>query len=148
MKRLATALLCACACALSAPGSASAQEAQTLVTVVTAADAQTQLMALILTAQAAQQGAQTHVLLCGPAGDLALRDAPESATAGQPPRGMSPQGLLLQIQKITGATVDVCAIYLPGRGADATALVDGVGVADPAAMATRLLDPSARALTF
>ena len=39
--------------------------------------------------QAAQQGAAPHILLCGPAGDIALKDAPASATAPQPPRDMS-----------------------------------------------------------
>jgi hypothetical protein len=48
-----------------------------VVTVVTSPDAQTQLMSMVLTMQAAQQGASaTHILLCGPAGDLALKDAP------------------------------------------------------------------------
>lgn len=59
---------------------------------VTSDDAQVQLMSMVLTMQSAQQGADTRVLLCGPAGDMALRDAPASATTGQPPKNMSPQG--------------------------------------------------------
>ncbi|MCR9147699.1 MAG: hypothetical protein NXH74_10935, partial [Rhodobacteraceae bacterium] len=67
---------------------AIAQDASKVVTVVTSPDPQTQLMSMVLTMQAAQQGADAHILLCGPAGDLALRDAPETATAGQPPKDM------------------------------------------------------------
>ncbi|MCY6383726.1 hypothetical protein [Hoeflea prorocentri] len=119
-----------------------------VVTVVTSPDPQTQLMSMVLTMQAAQQGAQAHILLCGPAGDLALRDAPESATAGQPPRDMSPQGLMQMIREKTGASVEVCAIYLPGRGEDASILLDGIGVANPSEMAARLMAPDARVLSF
>lgn len=117
-----------------------AQDASKLVTVITSPEPQTQLMAMVLTVQAAQQGAEPHVLLCGPAGDIALNDAPASATAGQPPRDMSPQGLMRAVLNMPGATVEVCAIYLPGRGEDASVLVEGVGVAMPAAMAADLLN--------
>ena len=79
-------LLAACA-GLSLTGPALAQDApDTLVTILTAPEPQTQLMAMVLALQAAQQGAAPHVLLCGPAGDIALKDAPESATAPQPPQ--------------------------------------------------------------
>lgn len=110
-----------------------------LVTILTAPEPQTQLMAMVLTMQSAQQGAAPHVLLCGPAGDLALKDAPASATAPQPPRDMSPQGLLMAIAKQPGAKVEVCAIYLPGRGDGPEVLMDGIGVAKPGEMAAALL---------
>ena len=127
---------------------ALAEDASKLVTVVTSPDPQTQLMSMVLTMSAAQQGAETHILLCGPAGDLALKDAPESATTGQPPRDMSPQGLMQMIRENTGATVEVCAIYLPGRGDDQSVLLDGIGVANPAEMAAKLMAPDARVLSF
>lgn len=119
-----------------------------LLTILTSADPQTQLMAMVLTMQAASQGAQADVLLCGPAGDIALRDAPGSATAGLPPRDMSPQGLMQTIRDKTGTSVEVCAIYLPGKGLEAKALLDGVGVADPAEMAGRLMAADTRVLSF
>lgn len=122
--------------ALAAP--AAAQEPNALVTVVTAEHPQTQLMSMVLTMQAKEQGRSAHILLCGPAGDLALADAPEAATAPQPPRGASPQGLL-QAMIGNGATVEVCAIYLPGLGAGPEVLMDGVGVAQPPAMAAAML---------
>lgn len=145
IKKTATSL--AIAASLTA-GGAAAQEMRKLVTVVTSSEPQTQLMAMVLTMQAAQKGAEAHILLCGPAGDLALRDAPASATAGQPPKDMSPQGLMQMIREKTGATADVCAIYLPGKGLDPSALLDGVGVASPAEMAERLMAADTRVLSF
>lgn len=47
-------------------------------------------MTMVLTPYAVQQGATAQILLCGPAGDIALQDAPETATAGQSPRDASP----------------------------------------------------------
>lgn len=134
--------------AATAAASAFAEDASKLVTVVTSAEPQTQLMAMVLTMQAAQQGAAAHILLCGPAGDIALRDAPATATTGQPPRDMSPQGLMQMIREKTGATVEVCAIYLPGRGDDASVLLDGIGVAKPDEMAGLLIAPNTRVLSF
>ena len=117
---------------------ALAESEASLVTVLTSGDAQTQLMAMVLTTQAVEQGETVHMLLCGPGGDIALNDAPESATAGQPPRDMSPQGML-QMLIGRGVTVEVCAIYLPGMGAEADVLIQGVGVAQPPAMAATML---------
>jgi intracellular sulfur oxidation DsrE/DsrF family protein len=133
------------AAALAAP--AGAEEAPDLVTVVTSEHPQTQLMAMVLTAQAVEQGRSVHMLLCGPGGDIALRDAPETAIAGQPPRDMSPQGLLQRIMA-GGATVEVCAIYLPGKGLEADALLDGVTVAEPPAMAARMLGETTAVWSF
>ncbi|MCC5986417.1 MAG: DsrE family protein [Pararhodobacter sp.] len=126
---------------------ANTQSPASLVTVLTAADAQTQLMAMVLTTQAVEQGETVHMLLCGPGGDIALADAPESATAPQPPREMSPQGML-QMLIGRGVTVEVCAIYLPGLGADAEALIEDVGVAQPPAMAATMLAEGASVWSF
>ncbi|MGJ3262126.1 MAG: hypothetical protein ACFE0R_02735 [Salinarimonas sp.] len=146
VKPVAAAL--AAACALLAAPFASAQDATApLVTVVTAQSPQTQLMAMVLTMQAAEQGHAVDMLLCGPAGDIALADAPESATAGQPPRDASPQGLMQAIIA-RGGTVRVCAIYLPGKGLSADALIDGVSVAQPPAQAAAMLRPEAIVWSF
>ncbi len=134
--------------AVTTAATAFAQDSAKLVTVVTSPEPQTQLMAMVLTMQAAQQGAETHILLCGPAGDIALRDAPAAATAGQPPRDMSPQGLMQMIRENTGASVEVCAIYLPARGEDASVLLEGIGVAAPGEMAARLMAPDTRVWSF
>lgn len=146
MRKILTPL--AFAAALFVPLLASAQEKMpTLVTILTAPEPQTQLMAMVLTMQSMQQGAKARILLCGPAGDIALKDAPESATAPQKPKGMSPQGLMQQIMA-DGAPVEVCAIYLPNKGLGAEALIDGVGAAKPPAMAGHLLAPDTRIMSF
>lgn len=147
MKKTVLAAGIATAAALGA-GPGQADGVGKLVTVVTSAEPQTQLMAMVLTMQAVKQGAEAHILLCGPAGDLALRDAPVSATAPQPPKGMSPQGLMQMIQTEASGTVEVCAIYLPGKGLDPSALLDGVGVAKPPEMASRLIAADTRVLSF
>ena len=144
MKRLlATAIA-----AMTLSGAAQAEDPARLVTILTAPEPQTQLMAMVLTMQAAQQGTTPHILLCGPAGDLALADAPPSATTGQPPRDMSPQGLMQAIMQQSGAKVEVCAIYLPGRGEGPEVLLDGVTVAKPGEMAGAITAPDARVMSF
>ena len=71
---------------MTVTGAAMAEDKPSLVTILTAPEPQTQLMSMVLTVQSMQQGASAHILLCGPAGDLALKDAPASATAPQAPR--------------------------------------------------------------
>ena len=129
-------------------GAAHADESKKLVTVLTAPEAQTQLMAMILTMNSVKAGANAHILLCGPAADIALKDAPASATAPQPPKKASPQGLMKMLMAKTGTTVEVCAIYLPGKGADASILIDGVTAAKPGEMGQRLMQPNTQILSF
>jgi len=116
-----------------------------LVTIVTAPEPQTQLM--VLTMQTVQQRASTRILLCGAAGDLALKDAPESATAPQAPKDMNPQGLMQKILE-AGAEVEVCAIYLSNKGAAPDAPLDGVGVAKPPEMAGAIMADDTRVMSF
>ncbi|MDQ2092972.1 hypothetical protein [Rhodalgimonas zhirmunskyi] len=139
MKTMIRGALAGLTLAALTSGAALAED-KSLVTVVTSPDAQTQLMAMVLTVNAAQQGAVPHILLCGPAADMALKEAPESATAGQPPKNMSPQGLMKKVMGMPGAKVEVCAIYLPGKGATPDVLIEGVGVAQPPAMAKAIMD--------
>lgn len=129
-------------------GSAHADQPNRLITILTAPDAQTQLMAMVLTMNAIGAGAEAEMLLCGPAGDIALRNAPESATAGQPPRGASPQGLMTAMMQNSGLKVQVCAIYLPGMGADASVLIDGVTPAAPDAMGAAIVAPGTTVMSF
>lgn len=126
---------------------ALADDAKKLVTVVTDANPQTQLMSMVLTNEAIARGVPTRILLCGPAADIALKEAPETATAPQPPKGASPQALLMAAVK-KGARAEVCAIYLPGKGLGPEALIEGVGVADPPAMAKAMADRRARVWSF
>jgi len=127
---------------------AKADDDYRVVTVLTSPEPQTQLMAMVLTMQAIKAGAAGQILLCGPAGDIALKEAPASATAPQQPKGMSPKGLMQQIMTKTGTRVEVCAIYLPNKGVGAEALIEGVSVARPPEMAARLMADDTRVLSF
>ncbi len=141
-------LIAGSALALLTAMPAMAEDNRKVVTILTAPEPQTQLMAMVLTMNAVAKGADAHILLCGPAGDIALQDAPETATAGQPPRDASPQGLMRQMMDQNGVTVQVCAIYLPGRGEDASVLIDGVTAAAPDAMAAELIADNTVVLSF
>jgi len=118
-----------------------------MLTVITNADPETQLMALVLTRSAMEAGERPHILLCSAGGDLALKDAPSSATAPLQPKGASPQGLLKMLMS-GGVGVEVCAIYLPNRPFGAEALLDGVGVAKPEEMGARIAAPGETILSF
>ena len=127
---------------------AQAEEQKQLVTIVTSPNAQTQLMAMVLTMKAVKQGAAAHILLCGEAGDMALKAPPASITAPQKPKGMSPQGLMQMIMAKTPTKVEVCAIYLPNSGLEPSALLDGITAANPDTMAARLLVEDVRIMSF
>ena len=145
MRILAPTLLVA---SLAFGNVAQAEAPNKLVTVLTAPEAQTQLMAMVLTMSAIAAGAKAEMLLCGPAGDIALKKAPEAATAGQPPKGASPQGLMKMMMEKNGLKVQVCAIYLPGQNADAAVLLEGVTAAAPDAMEAAIVAPGTSLLTF
>ena len=132
--------------ALAVP--AAAQDAPKLITILTAPEPQSQLMAMVLTMNAVAKGAEARILLCGPAGDIALKEAPETATAGQPPKDASPQGLLKAMIEKNGVKAEVCAIYLPGMGADASVLLDGVTAAAPDAMGEAIIDANTQVMSF
>lgn len=145
MRKLAATAL---ALGLALGTAAQAEGPNKLVTILTAPEPQTQLMAMVLTMNAIAAGAEAEMLLCGPAGDIALKDAPASATAGQPPRDASPQSLMKMMMEKNGLKVQVCAIYLPGKAADASILLDGVTPAAPDAMGAAIVAPGTSLLTF
>lgn len=123
--------LTACTTTTVAVPSFQSQEQDTMLTIITDPNPETQLMALVLTMSAKAKGKTPRILLCSAGGDLALKAAPENATAPLAPKGVSPQGLLKKLMN-EGVPVDVCAIYLPNRPFGKEALLDGVGVATPA----------------
>lgn len=141
-------LVAASALCLGVAAAAHAEGPNKLVTILTASEPQTQLMAMVLTMNAIGAGAEAEVLLCGPAGDIALKQAPETATAGQPPKNASPQGLMKMMIEKSGLKVQVCAIYLPAKGADVSVLVDGVTAASPDAMGAAIVAPGTTVMSF
>ncbi len=145
------AALSAAAVSLPLALGASAAQAQDAVakalSIITTAEAESQTMALVLSNQMQAQGTQVQVLLCGPAGDLALAEAPEASLQITTPRGMSPRSLLEGLMA-KGGTVEVCAIYLPNRSLTADALLSGVTAAAPPAIAGTMRDPAVRVFSF
>lgn len=134
--------------ALGLATTAQAEGPNKLLTILTSAEPQTQLMAMVLTMNAMASGAKAEMMLCGPAGDIALKDAPASALAGQPPQNASPQGLMKTMMEKSALKVQVCAIYLPGKGADASILLDGVTAASPDAMGASIVADDTSILSF
>ncbi|MGM0768294.1 MAG: hypothetical protein ACQEV6_09725 [Pseudomonadota bacterium] len=105
---------------------------------------QTQGMSMVLASTMLEKGASVNVLLCDQAGDMALKsyDAPtlkpKDVTPGQMLRGLVSKG----------ATVKVCALYLPNSKHDRDDLFEGVGVAMPPEMADQMLNSEMRTFTF
>ena len=144
MRRVVLAILLACLIVLG-PGPAVADDVKTeLFVVVTSPEPQTQGMAMVLSIQALKQGATVQMLLCGPGGDIAVKNAPQTALK---PRGVTPQGMLAKLIDM-GVRPQVCALYLPNKGKSAADLIEGVGVAKPPEIAAVLLADRTRLLTF
>ena len=127
-------------------GSASAESAsaQDVFVVVSSGEAQTQMMAMVLGNQVAAKGASVRVLLCDSAARLAVQG--ESFPTFEP-AGRTPQNLLQGLMQ-KGATVEVCAIFLPNTEYESSDLLDGVGVAKPGPIADHMLKPGVRYFTF
>lgn len=135
----------ACALGLSSVGTATAdQESKSVFVTLTSSETQTQGMALVLSNAMQGQGADIQLLLCDGAGQLAVEGSTSEALA---PRDVTPQQMLNNLIR-GGAAVEVCALFLPNAELTSDALIDGVSVAEPPAVATRLLDPNVRVLSF
>lgn len=118
-----------------------------VLTIITQANPETQLMALILSKAASDQGNTVRILLCDKGGDLALESPPAILQKPLAPKNMSPTGLLSKLIE-TGVQVDVCAIYLPNRDFGKEALLDAVGVATPVDIAKFYTQADAKVLSF
>ena len=78
----AALMLQACAAIADTPPAAVAKDAdRPMLTVLTSSDAETQLMALVLTKAAMAKGVTPQILLCSAAGDLALKSPPPEDSA-------------------------------------------------------------------
>lgn len=105
---------------------------------------QTQGMAMVLSNTMSDQGAEVHVLLCDQAGDLALNSYQGDALK---PKDLTPGQMLRRLMK-QGASVSVCALYLPNSEHTKDDLLENVGVATPPEMAAQMLDPAFRVFAF
>ena len=124
---------------------ADQHEAGELFVVLTSADAETQMMALVLATQSFNQDVPVRILLCSEAGDLALKDSESPAFK---PADRSPKQLLMNLMN-NGVTVELCGIYLPNREhLSADDLLDGVGTARPPEVAAYMKQPHVRYFSF
>lgn len=125
-------------------------EDQALV-ILTSDSLQTQGMAMILSNAMQQQGTHLHILLCDAAGDLAVGGYASAEAINTPPSNpagqVKPEGMLNMLLD-NGATVDVCAIYLPNSENEEDDLLEGVGVAAPGPIAEMMRDPSIPVYSF
>ena len=140
-------LLVALALTISTGAAKAADPVKSMLVILTSPETETQAMALVLANQAAKAGTPVNLLLCGPAGDIALRTPPDAAGKVVTPKGMTVLSLLGAL-KAKGGKVDVCAIYLPNRKLGAEALAGGIGIAKPPVIAAEMTAPGTRLATF
>lgn len=129
---------------LSTAAVANENSAKGLNVLVTAKEAQTQMMAMVLSTMALKQNKEVNVTLCSDAGDLAVKGM-ESPTLK--PQDKSPKMLLEGLIK-QGAKVQVCPLYLPNASKDASVLLEGITVAKPAEVAAKLLDKDYQNISY
>jgi hypothetical protein len=122
----------------------AAVHAEELFVNIHSGSAMAQGAGLVLAGQALEQKATVRVLLCDAAGDIALVGQ-EMPTLK--PRNVTPQQMLQGVIK-AGAKVEVCALYLPNTGKQASDLIAGVTPARPADVAAHLLKPGVNTLAF
>jgi predicted peroxiredoxin len=122
----------------------AAAHAQELFVSIHSAGAMAQGAGLVIASQALEQKAAVRVLLCDAAGDVAVvgKDMPALK-----PRNVTPQQMLQGLIK-AGVKVEVCALYLPNSGRQASDLLPGVMAAKPAEVAAYLLKPGVQTLAF
>lgn len=126
------------------PNLLSANSAKGLNVVVTSADAQTQMMAMVLSMMTLKQKKEVNMTLCSSAGDLAVKGMKSTILK---PKDKSPKMMLKAIMK-SGAKVQVCPLYLPNAGKDASVLLDGITVAKPMDVASSLLNTEYQNLSY
>ncbi len=112
--------------------------------ILTSDSLQTRAMSMVLGTAMQEQGTDVHVLLCDSAGELAVSDH-QSETLE--PRGATPEGLLKGMME-NGATVEVCALFLPNSDYEQDDLLDGVGSAKPPEMAEMMTARGVRVFSF
>ena len=129
---------------LSTSAMANDNSAKGLNVLLTSKDAQTQMMAMILSTMTLKEKKEVKMVLCSSAGDLAAKGM-ESPTLK--PQDKSPKMMLEAIIK-QGAKVEVCPLYLPNAGKDETVLLEGITVAKPAEVAKNLLNKDYQNLSY
>ncbi|WP_232090321.1 hypothetical protein [Billgrantia diversa] len=122
-----------------------------VLVILTSDSLQTQGMAMILSNAMQEQGTDLSILLCDAAGDLAVEGYSSAEAIATPPSNpagqVKPEGILQKLMD-NGASVDVCAIYLPNSEHEQEDLREGVGVASPGPVAEMMRDPNMPVFSF
>lgn len=143
-----TIITTAVAAFLLVPSILSAEQVKGLNVIVNSANPQTQAMAMVLSLKSlVKHKKEVNIVLCGPAGDLADKNI--EGVAIKRPNGKAPSAkkhLTMLIEK--GAKVEVCPLYLPNAGKEASVLLEGITVAKPPQVAGRLLDKEYQNISF
>lgn len=124
--------------------SAHAQTGPNMYFTVNSSDVMVQGAAMVLATQALEQQANVRVLLCGAAADMAVQGHQMPALK---PNNVTPQQMLQGLVK-KGATVEVCALFLPNKGLKPDALIPGVSAGKPADVASYMLKSDVKMLAF
>ena len=126
------------------PATLLAETAKGLNVILTAQDAQTQMMAMVLSVKTLKLKKEVRLTLCSSAGDLAVKGMKSPVLK---PVNKSPKMLLKAIIK-NGGSVQVCPLYLPNASKDKSVLLKGITVANPVEMAKSLLDQNYTTLSY
>lgn len=129
---------------LSLATAALSVQADELFVSINSAGAMAQGAGLVLAVQVLEQKVPVRVLLCDAAGDIAVAGKEMPALK---PRNVTAQQILQSLLQ-AGAKVEVCALYLPNTGRQASDLLPGVTPAKPADVAAHLMKPGVRTLSF
>ncbi len=119
-------------------------QAEELFVSISSSQPMAQGAGLVLAGQALEQKAAVRVLLCDAGADIAVAG---QALPSLKPRNVTPQQMLQGLIQ-GGAKVEVCALYLPNSGRQASDLIQGVTAAKPADVTAHLLKPGVRTVSF
>jgi len=136
------------AVALATPMALNANETKGLNVLITSGDTLTQMMGMVLsTSSLKDHKATVNITLCGPAGNLALKDY-ESDAVKRPDGSVANPKMALGGLIKAGASVQVCPLFLPTAGKDPSALMEGITIAKPPMVAKGLLSDDFKNISF
>lgn len=121
-------------------GLAHAGQLKGLNVLITSDDVQTQTMGMVLSAMTLKKhGKKVNIVLCGPAGALALKNSHSPSIKRPDGTELNPKMMLQNLIK-GGANAELCPIYLPNAGKKTNDMLEGITIAKPPVVADRLLD--------
>ncbi|OOE95200.1 hypothetical protein [Salinivibrio sp. AR640] len=129
---------------LTGAAHASTDSVEQALVMVNSGELQTQGMAMVLANTMQAQGTHVDVLLCGKAGELALKG---TENAPLKPKNVTPEQLMMKLKQ-GGANVSVCALFLPNSDKGKTALRAGISVAKPPQISQIMRDKNTRFFSF